>query len=380
MILTDRVRQLIEHAESVVVCQAENPDGDSLGSALALEEILAEQGKAITMHCPVQIPTYLRYIEGWSRVTNDFPTGADIAIIVDTSSKTLMSKTIDNPAVMNFFTTHPVIVLDHHVGVEPDLPFEAEYIFSDQAVATGELIYTIAKEEGWAISPVAATDLFISIQADSLGLSTESTTADSFETCAGLVRLGASPAKVEEARRELMKKSPRILSYKGKLIERIDYLNDGRTAFIHIPFEEIHEYSNEYNPTMLVIDEMRQVTGVDVAIGIKTYPDDKLTGKIRSNIPVSNLLAKRFGGDGHPYAAGFRTYASLDDFLPDLTDQLTQVYREYDAEASEDEASRNVDNALAKAEQAAKKGSHASLDQTKLGSFRVRQRSDDAAV
>jgi phosphoesterase, DHHA1 (fragment) len=313
-------------------------------------------------------------------VTNDFPTGADIAIIVDTSSKTLMSKTIDNPAVMNFFTTHPVIVLDHHVGVEPDLPFEAEYIFSDRAVATGELIYTIAKEEGWAISPVAATDLFISIQADSLGLSTESTTADSFETCASLVRLGASPAKVEEARRELMKKSPRILSYKGKLIERIDYLNDGRTAFIHIPFEEIHEYSNEYNPTMLVIDEMRQVTGVDVAIGIKTYPDDKLTGKIRSNIPVSNLLAKRFGGDGHPYAAGFRTYAGLDDFLPDLTDQLTQVYREYDAGVGEDEASRNVDDALAKAEQAAEKGSHASLDQAKLGSFRVRQRSDDAVV
>ena len=365
MILTDRVRQLIEYAESVVVCQAENPDGDSLGSALALEEILAEQGKAVTMHCPVQIPTYLRYIEGWSRVTNDFPTGADIAIIVDTSSKTLMGKTIDNPAVMNFFTTHPVIVLDHHVGVEPDLPFEAEYIFSDRAVATGELIYTIAKEEGWTISPVAAT---------------ESTTADSFETCAGLVRLGAGPAKVEEARRELMKKSPRILSYKGKLIERIDYLNDGRTAFIHIPFEEIHEYSNEYNPTMLVIDEMRQVTGVDVAIGIKTYPDDKLTGKIRSNIPVSNLLAKRFGGDGHPYAAGFRTYASLDDFLPDLTDQLAQVYREYDAGVGEDEASRNVDGALAKAEQAAEKGSHASLDQAKLGSFRVRQRSDDAAV
>ena len=88
------------------------------------------------------------------------------------------------------------------------------------------------------------------------------------------------------------------------MIERIDYLNDGHTAFVHIPFEEIHEYSNEYNPTMLVIDEMRQVTGVDVAIGIKTYPDDKLTGKIRSNIPVSNLLAKRFGGDGHCLATG----------------------------------------------------------------------------
>lgn len=376
MILSDEQRRFIDDAKSIVVCQAENPDGDSIGSALALEEILSDMGKQVSLHCPVQIPTYLRYIEGWDRVSSDFNNSADMAIIVDTSAKTLMGKTTDDPIAMNFLLTHPVLVLDHHVGVEPDLPFKASYVISDTAVATGELIHDIAMEEKWPISKLAASDLYISIQADSLGLSTASTTAESFEACADLVRLGAVPADIEDARRELMKKSPRILAYKGQLIERIEYYNDGRTAYIHIPFEEIHEYSNEYNPTMLVIDEMRLVTGVDVAIGIKTYPDGKLTGKVRSNIPVSNLLAKTFGGDGHPFAAGFRTYVELADFIPELIHELDKIYQEYDAEQQNSNTDKAAAEAIAKAEMGEAKGKHANLDGNNLGGFRIKRKDD----
>ena len=374
MILSDTQRQMIADAKSIVVCQAENPDGDSIGSALALEEILSDMDKQVYLHCPVQVPTYLRYISGWDRITPDFQTVADMAIIVDTSARTLMGKTVEDPAVMNFLTTHPVLVLDHHVGVEPDLPFQAEYIISNTAVATGELIHDIAMQEHWPISKLAATDLYTSIQADSLGLSTASTTADSFVACADLVRLGAVPSEVEEARRELMKKSPRILAYKGQLIERIEYYNNGRTAYIHIPFEEIHEYSNEYNPTMLVLDEMRLVTGVDVAIGVKTYPDGKLTGKIRSNIPVSNLLAKTFGGDGHPFAAGFRTDADLVDFMPELVHELDKLYQEYDVEQRNSDADKAAAEAVAKAEANEASGKHANLDGANLGGFKIKRK------
>ncbi len=328
--LNDTQREQIKNANSITVIQAENPDGDSLGSALALEQIFSDMGKAVDLHCPVQIPTYLRHIDGWDRVSSDYKTDSDIAVIVDTSSNILMSKTLANPVAKNWLETHPVIILDHHVSVEPDLPFNAEYILSKTAVATGELIFDMAAEEGWGINAEAATDLFISIQADSLGLSTAATTAESFAACAELVRLGAVPSQIEEKRRELMKKKPEILRYKGQLIERIEYYNDGRTALINIPFNEIQEYSNDYNPTMLVLDEMRLVVGVDLAIGVKTYPDGKLTGKLRSNLPVSNSVAKYFGGDGHPFAAGFRIYENYNDFLPELIQCLDKIYDEYD--------------------------------------------------
>lgn len=376
MILSERQRQLIADARKINILQAENPDGDSLGSALALEEILSDMGKTVKLQCPVQVPAYLRYFDGWDRVTMDLDYDADLAIIVDTSAATLMGKTVDDPATLNFLSTHPAIVLDHHVGVEPDLPFNADYIISDTAVATGELIHDIAIEEEWPLSPLAAADLYSSIQADSLGLTTPATTAATFEVCADLVRHGAVPAEIENARRELMRKSPRILEYKGQLIERIEYYNDGRTAFVHIPFDEIHEYSNEYNPTMLVIDEMRLVTGVDVAIGIKTYPDGKLTGKVRSNIPVSNLLAKAFGGDGHPFAAGFRTYVDLDEFMPELLRELTKVYREYDDQNDQSQETQAADTAIAKAEKNEAKGKHADLNGPALGNFRIKRKED----
>lgn len=376
MILTDEQRKLINEANSVVVCQAENPDGDSIGTATALEEILADMGKKVSLHCPVQISTYLRYISGWDRITDVFDNAADIAIIVDTSSATLMSKVLDDPIAMNFFATHPVLVFDHHAGVDEDLPFDAQYIISDSAVATSELLHDVAVEENWPINATAASNMYIAIQSDSLGLTTAGVTAETFEVCADLVRRGANPPDIDAARRELMKKSPRILEYKGRLIERIEYYNDGRTAYIHIPFDEIHEYSNEYNPTMLVIDEMRLVTGVDVAIGIKTYPDGKLTGKVRSNIPVSNLLAKTFGGDGHPYAAGFRTYYDLDEFLPELIDEMDKLYKEYDAENSQSVEERAADEAIAKAEAKAAKGKHASLDGVGLGAFRIKRKGE----
>ena len=105
MILTDKQREMLANAKTINICQAENPDGDSIGSALALEEILSDQGKVVHLHCPVQIPTYLRYIDGWDRISLEFNPQADMAIIVDTSAKSLMGKTLDDPVVMNFFST-----------------------------------------------------------------------------------------------------------------------------------------------------------------------------------------------------------------------------------------------------------------------------------
>ena len=64
---------------------------------------------------------------------------------------------------------------------------------------------------------------------------------------------------------------------------------------------------------------MKMVEGVEVAVAIKTYPDGKVTGKIRTSKPIADKVAGYFGGGGHPFAAGFRTYdTTYDDVLRDL--------------------------------------------------------------
>lgn len=314
----ETIKTPLNEAKRIIVIQAENPDGDSVSSSIALEELLGEQGKTVTLYCPVAIPKYLRYVAGWDRITDEWTSDHDLAIIVDTSSETLISKVLDTAGARHFLESHPVIVLDHHVSVVSSLPFEHTMILSDTAVSTGELIHQIAKQAGWTITKAAADALYVSIMSDSLGLTTHATTADSFRTVGDLLDAGAVPADLEAMRRELMKKSPEILSYKGTLIQRIEYYCDGQLALVHIPWEEIEAYSDQYNPSMLVLDEMRLVEGVQVAIGIKTYPDGKVTGKLRANAPVCDVIAGYFGGGGHPYAAGFRAHESYDTIVREL--------------------------------------------------------------
>lgn len=307
-------KQLIDDAKKIIVIQAENPDGDSLASALALEDILND--KEVVLYCPVEIPKYLRYIPGWDRVVGDFDPHADFAIIVDTAADVLLSKVLETRGVRSFLESHPVLVIDHHT-TESNLSFP-HTMLSDTAISTGEVIFKLAKGAGWEISKEAAELLLASQLADSLGLSTQSVTPESYRIAADLTELGAHVSAIEERRREYMKKAPEILAYKGELLQRIEYFLDNKLALVHIPFEEIEQYSDKYNPSVLVLEEMRLVEGVEVAVAIKTYPDGKLTGKLRSNKPVSEAIAGYFGGGGHQYAAGFRVYDDYENVVQEL--------------------------------------------------------------
>src|SRR5438270_9763731 len=86
----DKITAILAEAHHVVIIQADNPDGDSLGSALALEAILGDMGKEPYLYCGVEIPSYLSYLPGWDRVTKELPKNFDASIIVDTSADSLL--------------------------------------------------------------------------------------------------------------------------------------------------------------------------------------------------------------------------------------------------------------------------------------------------
>lgn len=317
--------QFLNAKKHLCIIQAENPDGDSLGSAIALDYILSQTENSL--YCPVDIPKYLRYFPDWSRVTNEFDYKADSYIIVDTASSILLSKLLDDTAIKNCLYNKPVFVIDHHETPD-DLDFPHEAIIEPRP-ACADLIFQIAKSSNYDIPPEAACALYAAISSDTLGLVSASVTSATMRTMAELIDLGANPAELDERRRDFMKKSPRILDYKADLIKRVEYSLDGILATVHIPFEEIQQYSDEYNPNVLILEELRLVEGVEVAVAVKTYPDGKVTGKIRASVPVAELIANYFGGGGHPYAAGFRTYdASYEEIVADIVKILPELLAE----------------------------------------------------
>lgn len=324
----EETKQIINDAKRIVVVQAENPDGDSLASALALEEILGELGKEVALYCPVEIPKYLRYIKGWDRVGSDFDQKADLAVVVDTSADVLLTKVLETAGVRSFLESHPVVVIDHHT-TESTLSFPHTALFVETAVSTSEVIYNLAEHAGWAVNQQAAENLLIALLADTLGLTTQNVSAASYALASKLTELGAQVFVVEERRREFMKKSAEILKYKGELIGRIEYYLDGKLALVHIPWEDIQAYSDQYNPSVLVLDEMRLVEGVVLGVAIKTYPDGKVTGKLRGNLPIAEQVAGFFGGGGHPYAAGFRAYEQYDTILKEVIEATDKALKEH---------------------------------------------------
>ncbi len=313
----NKFSEFLAGKKSICVIQAENPDGDSMGSAIALDYLLKDF--TVSMYCPIDVPRYLRYFEDWSRVTDEFDFRADGYIIVDTAATVLLSKLLEDGAIRNRLYSAPVLVLDHH-ETEDDLDFAHEAIIEVRP-ACCELIYEIARAEGLAIEREAAEAIYSGIASDTLGFTSVGVTARTFEIVAELIRAGADVAELEEKRREYMKKSPRILDYKADLIHRVEYSLDGALATVHIPWEEILEYSEEYNPNVLILEELRMVEGVRVAVAVKTYPDGKVTGKVRCawDAPIAEEVAGYFGGGGHRLASGFRTYdTTYEEVVADL--------------------------------------------------------------
>lgn len=335
-----QIQEIIGGAQRIAILQADNPDGDSLASALALEQILHELGKEPILYCGVDIPSYLYYLKGWDRCSKELPHQFDASIIVDTSADSLFDQ-LDKTGQKGWVAAKPTIVLDHH-AVENSIRF-ANVLCNKPVVATGELIYELAQQLKWSLNQTAKEMLVTAIMSDSLGLTTDGVTGRTLHIVGELVEGGVSIAELEQRRRELMRKSPELIQYKGQLLQRIEYYDDNRIATITIPWEEIEKYSPLYNPSMLVLDEMRGAIGTQVAIAFKRYSDGHATAKIRTNygFPIAGKLAEHFGGGGHVYASGFKTTDSRpfnelkSECISFASELLNNLEREQDHETAQ---------------------------------------------
>lgn len=301
------IKKIVDAANSIVVVQADNPDGDSLGSSLALEQILGEMGKKVYLYCAVDMQSYLKHLKGWDRVSTELPAKFDASMIVDTSSVTLLEKLASN-GQRSWLASKPCIVLDHHAEASNVINF-AEVLVNDMdSSSTGELVYKLAKAADWPIDITSGEFIMNAVLSDTQGLTNDLASSETYRILADLVDVGVSRPALEEARRQLSKMDPRIFKYKAQLISRTEFLVDGRMAYVEVPQEEIAEFSPLYNPAPLIQPDMLQTEGVGLAIVVKSYDNGRITGSIRCNqgYEVASKIAEKLGGGGHPYAAGFK--------------------------------------------------------------------------
>lgn len=304
---TTQIKSIIDSSQRILVIQADNPDADSLGSALALEDMLHHMGKDPVLFCGVDMPHYLRYMEGWDRVSSEFPKQFDSSIIVDASTVILLEK-ITNMGAKGWLAAKPCIVLDHHKEVDNAIDFASTTINQPNYSSTTELIYHLAKEMEWPITKETCFYLMAGIVGDTQNLTNDLAQARTFNTMAEMIEKGVNRAELEDKRRELSRMPEKIFRYKSELIRRTQLSDDGAIATVTIPQNEIIDFSPLYNPVALIQGDMLQIEGVRAVIVFKDYTGNKITGAIRtvSDFPFAGQIASHFGGGGHEHASGFK--------------------------------------------------------------------------
>lgn len=304
------VKSFIESADNILVIQADNPDGDSLATSLALEHILGDMGKNVYMYCGVEVPGYLKFLTGWDRVSKEIPMSFDASIIVDTSAVSLLEKLEQSPEKM-WVASRPVMVLDHHQEVQCNIPYASLVVSPMEYASTGEVLYDICKSLDWTMSLQAQEFITQSILSDSLGLTSDIATSNSYRRIADMIDAGVSRSKLEEARRAYSKMDIAVFEYKSDLMKRTEFFSNDSVALTIIPESELFDVGTLYNPGPLINSELMMVNGVKVAIALKIYKN-RATGSIRctDGASIAHKIADYFGGGGHPFAAGFK----IDDF------------------------------------------------------------------
>ncbi len=310
----DQIKQIIDQVQRIVIIQADNPDADSLGSALALEHILGELGKEPYLYCALDVPSYLQYMSGWDRVNKELTSQFDASIIVDASTLTLLEKLKDSGQI-GWLSTKPCIVIDHHEVVESPINFAKVSLNDPKRSSAGELIYAIAKQLNWPLKPQTEEYIMTAILGDTQGLSNDLASPATYRIMADMLEHGVSRPLLEEKRREFSKMPESIYRYKAKLIQKSQFAAEGRIAYVSVTQDEISTYSPLYNPAPLIQGDMLQTKGVSIAIVFKEYDDGKMTAAIRANsdAPIAASLAEFMGGGGHKFASGFKA-VNVKDF------------------------------------------------------------------
>lgn len=285
--------------------QPEKPDTDSLASSLVLENFVGNLGKQVVMYCQDPVPDYIRCLDGWDRVTDEFPKQFDLTILVDAGGPQMLARTLEKYQAQ--LTKKPFVVIDHHAQREP-MPFPTIDLIDGTAAANCEFLVKIARELEWGIDEEAADLIIAAIFADTRYLCTPHTTLHTIETLAGMVKLGGDTNRVYVRFRDAGAPDQDIIQFKGKLLSSVEFLDEGRMAVLVVSPDDLKKFGDRYDPAALVGAELQYVKGVDLVAVIREYASqihgNKIKISFRSRHEIAADAARHFGGGGHLQAAG----------------------------------------------------------------------------
>ncbi|MBN2134979.1 MAG: bifunctional oligoribonuclease/PAP phosphatase NrnA, partial [Acidobacteria bacterium] len=271
------------------------PDGDAVGSLLALHLALENTGKKVFSYTDTPPDTY-RFLPGFEKLKNadEFETpGKNIVIILDSSN-------IDRCPVSNLENTEQIINIDHHLD---NSGFGNINYIDSSASSTGILIYRLLTEMRLTITPDVAENLYTAIITDTGRFSFSNTDPETFCVIAELVKAGASPQKLtEHIYKNYSLKNARIF---GKVLSSLEEHGNGRILTIELSYDTVQQMEIGEHETEGMMEYIQGIDGQEVSLFFKEFAKNvtRVSLRSRGRIDVQQVAEKHNGG-GHKFAAG----------------------------------------------------------------------------
>lgn len=294
---------LFRWAERVVITTHVQPDGDGIGSEVALAHWLRDQGKTVHILNPHPAPRRFRFLEvdipapGFDQESAERLLGAaDLLAVLDISVPARLGPL--EPYARDY--AGEIVVVDHHLGVTG---FRGVDVRDTTAAATGELLHTLLVEWGAEITPPMAAALYAAIAYDTGGFRYSNTTARTHRAAAALIDHGADVHTVNQ--RVFESVSPTRARLLSRVFGEFHLEEDGRLAWIALSSDLMEEAGAEPEDVEGVVEALRSLEHVEMAILFKEIDKGATKVSFRSagDVDVSRL-AGQFGGGGHKNAAG----------------------------------------------------------------------------
>lgn len=288
-----------------------NADGDGCGSETAFARLLTQRGMSVHIVNPTPWPDLFGYLLGDDVVDRSADgavalKGIDLLIVLDISDVRRLGALAD--AVRSLKV--PRVVIDHHIASED--PAGDVVLTDTSACATGELVYDLACELGYEITPRIAKSIYSAILTDTGGFRFSNTTPRCHAVAADLLATGLDP---EEVYQRVYASAPvgrlRLLA---EVLQTLGVDEKKGLAWLSMPAGAMEQFNVRQEDLDGIVEHARSIAGTRLAVFFRDLGHGKVKASFRSTGGVDvNVFARNFGGGGHARASGALIAGSLDD-------------------------------------------------------------------
>lgn len=308
----DNILEKIKKANTIAILTHENPDGDAIGSSLAMYMALGKMGKKADLIIP-ELPKAYKFLPKSDEIKkegNNEP--YDLAISLDCATIKMLN------GWSNYFETAKIkITIDHHSTntmygdinfVNPDSP------------ACSQILINVIEYFGVEIDKEIGSAILTGIITDTGGFGYQSTTPETFEFASKLIKKGVN---VSDIYKKCLKTKTRANFELGRrTMERLEFIENGKITFTYITKKDIEEVNAENGDFEGIVEDARDIEGVEVSIFVReTEKGFKASLRSNSYLNVSDVCLM-FGGGGHFHAAGCTIAQSLEQVKEKLVNEV----------------------------------------------------------